>query len=281
MTATESSVAIVGTGIIGIASAYYLWKNHGIQDIVLIDQGQPLGFTSAQSGDNYRNWWPSTLMMNFTDRSIDLMEQLADETDNRFAMTRRGYILATRQPGMQPILDQLTACLGDKSDSRRPAEVSRLSEKVARCCRCPVALCPAMDSGRMDMACRRAARRDFGGDLVIGQPVNGMFRVKEILRIITGRGEASRQQREDDRVGVLTRSMAHFRYHRLEQPKLAVRKIVAADANGAFKLAVDDREAEGFQQFHLAFAREPFAHLRELAKPAIMSHSAIIGRALG
>lgn len=118
MTATESSVAIVGTGIIGIASAYYLWKNHGIQDIVLIDQGQPLGFTSAQSGDNYRNWWPSTLMMNFTDRSIDLMEQLADETDNRFAMTRRGYILATRQPGMQPILDQLTACLGDKSDSQ-------------------------------------------------------------------------------------------------------------------------------------------------------------------
>lgn len=117
MTATESSVAIVGTGIIGIASAYYLWKNHGIQDIVLIDQGQPMGFTSTQSGDNYRNWWPSTLMMDLTNRSIDLMEQLADETGNRFAMTRRGYILATRQPNMQPILDQLTACLGDKSDS--------------------------------------------------------------------------------------------------------------------------------------------------------------------
>ncbi|MDB0014188.1 FAD-dependent oxidoreductase [Alphaproteobacteria bacterium] len=47
-------IAIIGTGIVGIATAYYLAKNHGLTDIVLIDRNQPMTFTSAQSGENYR-----------------------------------------------------------------------------------------------------------------------------------------------------------------------------------------------------------------------------------
>lgn len=94
-----------------------------------------------------------------------------------------------------------------------------------------------------------------------------MIRVEEILTIVALRREARREQREDDRIRVLAGGVPHFGDHRLEQAKLAVREIVAADANRAF-VAIDDGEAEGFQRFDLAFAREPFAHLRELAEPA-------------
>ena len=96
MTNFSTGTAIIGAGNLGIATAYYLMRNHGVTDVVLIDQGQPMAFTSAQSGENYRDWWPHPCMVRFMSRSLDLMEEIAGQTDNRIAMTRRGYLLATR-----------------------------------------------------------------------------------------------------------------------------------------------------------------------------------------
>ena len=56
-----------------------------------------MSYTSAQSGDNYRNWWPHPTMTAFTNDSIDLMEQLAHDTDNVFNMRPTGYALVTRK----------------------------------------------------------------------------------------------------------------------------------------------------------------------------------------
>lgn len=109
MSQPSPSVAIVGSGIIGIACAYYLSRNHGLRNLVLIDRGAPMAFTSAQSGENYRNWWPSGLMTRFTDRSIDLMEEIARTSENRIAMTRRGYLLASRAPDLDAAVKQLQA----------------------------------------------------------------------------------------------------------------------------------------------------------------------------
>lgn len=97
MNRIDCNVAVVGAGITGIAAAYYLCVAHRIRDVMLIDPNPPMSFTSAQSGENYRNWWPHPVMTAFTDDSIDLMEQVARESDNRLNMTRRGYALATRE----------------------------------------------------------------------------------------------------------------------------------------------------------------------------------------
>jgi glycine/D-amino acid oxidase-like deaminating enzyme len=64
--------------------------------MVLVDPRPPMSYTSAQSGDNYRNWWPHPVMTGFTNDSIDELERLARDTDNIFNMTRGGYVLATR-----------------------------------------------------------------------------------------------------------------------------------------------------------------------------------------
>jgi D-arginine dehydrogenase len=91
----------------GIAAAYYLSMRHGRSRIALIDRGQPMGLTSAASGENYRNWWPHPVMTEFTDRSIDLMEAIARDTGNRIRMTRRGYVLATRSADPRELIEQL------------------------------------------------------------------------------------------------------------------------------------------------------------------------------
>ena len=87
--------------------------NHGISDVVLVDAGQPMAFTSAQSGDNYRNWWPHPAMVAFTNRSIDLMERIARRTGNRIDMTRRGYAAATRETDIDDLVEQLQFGFGD------------------------------------------------------------------------------------------------------------------------------------------------------------------------
>jgi glycine/D-amino acid oxidase-like deaminating enzyme len=112
MTNRATDVAIIGAGIIGIATAYYLKKADPGLDVTLIDLGQPMAFTSAQSGENYRNWWPHPLMKRFCDHSIYLMEAIAQGTDNRINMTRRGYVLATRSMN----IDQLLAGFGEDAN---------------------------------------------------------------------------------------------------------------------------------------------------------------------
>lgn len=108
MTSQEDvEVAIIGAGIVGIATAYYLCTRHHKQSLLLLDYNPPMSFTSAQSGDNYRNWWPHPVMTSLTNYSIDLMEQLAQESSNVLNMTRRGYALATRDADIDPLLADL------------------------------------------------------------------------------------------------------------------------------------------------------------------------------
>ncbi|MFK8083404.1 MAG: NAD(P)/FAD-dependent oxidoreductase [Granulosicoccus sp.] len=103
----EGDIAVIGAGIIGIATAYYLKSKAPDAQVMLVDAGEPMALTSAQSGENYRNWWPHPIMTAFTDRSIDLMEELARKTGNLINMNRRGYVLATRNDDSDQLLDEL------------------------------------------------------------------------------------------------------------------------------------------------------------------------------
>ena len=108
----DVEIAVVGAGIVGIATAYYLALQHKRSRLLIVDVGQPMTLTSAQSGENYRNWWPHPTMTAFTDHSISLMEGIARRTDNRIHMTRRGYLLATREANPDALLRQLSVGYG-------------------------------------------------------------------------------------------------------------------------------------------------------------------------
>lgn len=104
---TSTEVAVIGAGSVGIAVAYYLVRKHGCRNIVIIDPRDPMSLTSAQSGENYRNWWPHPVMTAFTNDSIALMEEIASETGNRINMTRRGYALITRRAQPDDLIEDL------------------------------------------------------------------------------------------------------------------------------------------------------------------------------
>jgi len=93
-------IIICGAGIAGIAAAYHLSVQHGIKNILLIDERPPLSLTSDKSTECYRNWWPGPgdAMVRFMNRSIDLLEDLARESGNCFNLNRRGYLFATANP---------------------------------------------------------------------------------------------------------------------------------------------------------------------------------------
>ena len=104
-------IAIIGAGIAGIAAAYYLCVENRRRSVLLIDSRRPMSYTSAQSGDNYRNWWPHPTMTAFTNDSIDELDRLARDSDNVFNMTRGGYVLATRRADVADVVEAIPGAI--------------------------------------------------------------------------------------------------------------------------------------------------------------------------
>jgi glycine/D-amino acid oxidase-like deaminating enzyme len=104
---TSAEIVICGAGIGGIATAYFLAVRQGIKDILLVDEGSPLSLTSDKSTECYRNWWPGPgdAMVQMMNRSIDLIEELAVESNNVFHLNHRGYLYATTDPNRVPLLE--------------------------------------------------------------------------------------------------------------------------------------------------------------------------------
>ena len=127
MKTTDVEILVIGAGIVGIATAYYLAVEHKRARLLIVDEGQPMALTSAQSGENYRNWWPHPTMADFTNHSTDLMEEIARASDNRIHMTRRGYLLVTRDEKPEELLQQLHPGYGDEG-----ARLIRLHEGSGR-----------------------------------------------------------------------------------------------------------------------------------------------------
>src|SRR3979409_898561 len=80
MKSHDVEIVVVGAGIVGIAAAYFLATRQKRSKLLILDAGQPMTLTSAQSGENYRNWWPHPAMTALTDHSIGLMEDIARQT---------------------------------------------------------------------------------------------------------------------------------------------------------------------------------------------------------
>jgi len=104
MPALTGDAVICGAGIAGISAAYHLTVRHGVKDVILVDERPPLTLTSEKSTECYRNWWPGpgTAMVSLMNRSIDILEELAHESDNVFHLSRRGYLFVTADPARIP-----------------------------------------------------------------------------------------------------------------------------------------------------------------------------------
>src|SRR5947199_2376761 len=105
----SARIVICGAGIAGIAAAYQLAVRHGLDDVTIVEPGNPLSLTSDKSTEAYRNWWPGPdrAMTAFMNRSIDLIEEIARATNNRINLNRRGYVFATADRGKIAFLETM------------------------------------------------------------------------------------------------------------------------------------------------------------------------------
>lgn len=94
---STADVVICGAGIAGITAAHALAVRYGVRNVVLVDERPPMTLTSDKSSEAYRNWWPGPdeSMLAFMNHSIDLIEQFAQDENNRIRLNRRGYFYAT------------------------------------------------------------------------------------------------------------------------------------------------------------------------------------------
>jgi glycine/D-amino acid oxidase-like deaminating enzyme len=100
MASSTADVVICGAGIAGVSAAYQLAVRYGVGEVVLVEERPPLSLTSDKSTEAYRNWWPGPddAMVRLMNRSIDILEELAEASDNRFLLNRRGYLWVTGDP---------------------------------------------------------------------------------------------------------------------------------------------------------------------------------------
>jgi glycine/D-amino acid oxidase-like deaminating enzyme len=136
MSRAESvDVVVIGAGIAGVSAAFNLARTGA--SVALCDGRAPLTLTSDKSTECYRNWWPGPgpEMVQFMNRSIDLLERYSVESSDAISLGRRGYLFVTADPAR---LRAMTS---------RADEISRLGAGPVRTHPGPVPYTPSREEG--------------------------------------------------------------------------------------------------------------------------------------
>lgn len=88
-------MVVAGAGIAGVATCYELAVIRGMEGVVIVDPRPPLSLTTDKSSECYRNFFPNKLMVDLTNRSIDILEVMKEQSDDFFNMSQRGYLFVT------------------------------------------------------------------------------------------------------------------------------------------------------------------------------------------
>jgi sarcosine oxidase subunit beta len=85
-------VIVVGGGIHGLATAYYLARNHGITDVAVLDKGYLGGGGSGRNTAILRSNYLTPEGVAFYDRSLELYRGLAADLNFNVMFSRRGHL---------------------------------------------------------------------------------------------------------------------------------------------------------------------------------------------
>ena len=85
-------VVIVGGGVHGLATAYYLARNHGITDVAVVDKGYLGGGGSGRNTAILRSNYLTPEGVRFYDRSLELYRGLAADLNFNVMFSRKGHL---------------------------------------------------------------------------------------------------------------------------------------------------------------------------------------------
>jgi sarcosine oxidase subunit beta len=122
-------VVIVGGGVHGLATAYYLARNHGIRDVAVLEKGYLGGGGSGRNTAILRSNYLTPEGVRFYDRSLELYRHLAVDLNFNVMFSRRGHLtLAHSDASMRTMRwrAEVNKLHGVDSEVIDAAEVARL-----------------------------------------------------------------------------------------------------------------------------------------------------------
>ena len=126
-------VVIIGGGLHGLATAYYLAQNHGITNVAVVDKGYIGGGGSGRNTAIVRSNYLTPEGVAFYDRSLHLYNTMATDLNLNVMLSRRGHLTLAHTDSalrtmnwraeVNKLLDIDSAVIG-------PAEVKRLTPSL-------------------------------------------------------------------------------------------------------------------------------------------------------
>ena len=122
-------VVIIGAGIHGLATAYYLAANHGITNVAILDKAYIGGGGSGRNTAIVRSNYLTPEGVRFYDRSVKLYEDLAVDLNYNVMFSQRGHLtLAHNDSSLRTMRwrAEVNKLQGIDSEVIGPAEISGL-----------------------------------------------------------------------------------------------------------------------------------------------------------
>jgi sarcosine oxidase, subunit beta len=122
-------VVIVGAGVHGLATAYYLAANHGITNVAVLDKGYVGGGGSGRNTAIVRSNYLTPEGVHFYDRSVKLYENLSAELNFNVMFSQRGHLtLAHNDSSLRTMRwrAEVNKLEGVDSEVIGPAEIKKL-----------------------------------------------------------------------------------------------------------------------------------------------------------
>jgi sarcosine oxidase, subunit beta len=126
-------VVIVGGGSHGLATAYYLAKNHGVRDVALLEQSYIGSGASGRNTTIIRSNYRTPEGAAFYRRSVELYEQLSGDLDFNLMFSQHGHLtLAHSDRAMNTMQEraEVNQLLGIDSRVVHPQEIARLCPQL-------------------------------------------------------------------------------------------------------------------------------------------------------
>lgn len=126
-------VVIIGGGLHGLATAYYLAKNHGITNVAVLDRAYIGGGGSGRNTAIVRSNYLTPEGSAFYDRSLGLYEGLTDDLNFNIMFERRGHMtLAHNDSSLRTMRwrAEVNKLGGIDSEVISPADVKELAPAI-------------------------------------------------------------------------------------------------------------------------------------------------------
>jgi sarcosine oxidase subunit beta len=130
---TSYDVVIIGGGLHGLATAYYLASRHGITNVAVLDKGYLGGGGSGRNTAIARSNYLTPEGVAFYDRSLKLYENLSAELNFNIMFSQRGHLTLAHSDASLRTMHwraEVNKIQGVDSEVIAPEEIKRLAPAV-------------------------------------------------------------------------------------------------------------------------------------------------------